>query len=49
MLKQIVIIFALFSFFGGYALAQEKPETEKTEKGKSNTACIYYWYNVCRY
>jgi len=39
MLKQIVIIFALFSFFGGYALAQEKPETEKTEKKECSHSC----------
>jgi len=32
MFKQLIIIFALVSFFGVYALAQEKPETEKKEK-----------------
>jgi YHS domain-containing protein len=32
MLKQLVMILALVSFYSTFALAQEKPETEKKEK-----------------
>jgi YHS domain-containing protein len=32
MFKQLVITFALVSFFSVFTLAQEKPETEKKEK-----------------
>lgn len=39
MLKQLVIIFAIVSFFGIYSAAQEKPETEKKEKQECSKGC----------
>jgi YHS domain-containing protein len=42
MFKQLAIIFALVSFFGAYALAQEKPETtsiDKKECTKESKSC----------
>ncbi|MCJ7555124.1 MAG: YHS domain-containing protein [Ignavibacteriaceae bacterium] len=34
MLKQLVMVLTLAAFFGAFALAQEKPETEKKEDHK---------------
>lgn len=39
MFKQLIIIFALVSFLGVYALAQENPETEKKEKQECSKSC----------
>jgi hypothetical protein len=39
MLKQFVIIFALVSFLGVFALAQEKTEMEKKEKKECSKGC----------
>jgi hypothetical protein len=39
MLKQLVLILALVSFFGVYAAAQEKPETEKKGKQECPKGC----------
>jgi hypothetical protein len=39
MLKQLVIIFALVSFLGVFALAQEKTETDKQEEKECSKGC----------
>jgi len=42
MFKQLLIIFSLVSIFGAFALAQEQPEMQKTEKkecSKTSQCC----------
>ncbi|MCJ7555137.1 MAG: hypothetical protein MUO34_14795 [Ignavibacteriaceae bacterium] len=39
MLKQLVMVLTLAAFFGAFALAQEKPETEKKEKQECSMSC----------
>jgi hypothetical protein len=39
MLKQLVIIFALVSFFGAFALAQDKTSTDKKNKKECSMGC----------
>ena len=39
MFKQLIIIFSLVSILGAFTLAQDKPETEKTEKKECSHSC----------
>jgi hypothetical protein len=39
MLKQLLIIFALISFFGAFTLAQDQPATDKSEKKECSKGC----------
>ena len=39
MFKQLIIIFSMMSILGAFTMAQEKPETEKTEKKECSHSC----------
>ncbi|NWG27216.1 MAG: hypothetical protein HXY48_01640, partial [Ignavibacteriaceae bacterium] len=39
MLKQLILIFSLVSFLAVFAVAQEKPETEKKECSEKSSCC----------